>query len=71
MLSVLRQIRRTRFGNKPIFTDCAHWYNDACKWLRLKHVIYGTELKNIWKGSFSRSIHRPIKRIMKILKGRY
>ena len=25
-----RQIR-TRFGNKPIFTDGAHWYNDACK----------------------------------------
>jgi hypothetical protein len=24
------------------------WYNDACKWwLRLKHIIYGTELKNI------------------------
>ena len=21
-----RQIRRTRFGNKPIFTDSAHWY---------------------------------------------
>ncbi len=38
---------RTRFGNKPIFTDSAHWYNDACRWLRLKHVIYGTELKNI------------------------
>jgi putative transposase len=41
-----RQIR-TKFGNKPIFTDGAHWYNDACKWLRLKHVIYRTELKNI------------------------
>jgi putative transposase len=41
-----RQIR-TRFGNKPIFTDGAHWYNDACRWLRLTHVIYGTELKNI------------------------
>ena len=46
MLSVLQTIR-TRFGNKPIFTDSAHWYNDACRWLRLKHVIYGTELKNI------------------------
>jgi hypothetical protein len=22
-------------------------YNDACKWLRLKHQVYGTELKNI------------------------
>ncbi len=41
-------MERTRFGNKPIFNDCTHWYNDACKWwLRLKHAIYGTELKNI------------------------
>jgi hypothetical protein len=31
----------------PFFTDGAHWYNDACRWLRLKHTIYGTELKNI------------------------
>jgi hypothetical protein len=28
-------------------TDGAYWYNDACKWLRLKHIIYVTELKNI------------------------
>jgi hypothetical protein len=39
---------RTGFVNKPIYTDEAHWYNDACKWLRLKHIIiYRTELKNI------------------------
>ena len=38
---------RTRFGNKTIFTDGAHWYNDACRWLRLKHIVYRTELKNI------------------------
>jgi transposase-like protein len=29
------------------FTDGARWYNDACKWLRWKHQVYGTELKNI------------------------
>jgi hypothetical protein len=23
------------------------WYNDACKWLRLKHHVYGVELKNV------------------------
>lgn len=33
---------------KPIFTDGAQWYNnDACKWLRLQHRMYGTELKNL------------------------
>jgi putative transposase len=38
---------RTKFGRKPIYTDGGRWYNDACKWLRLKHIVYGTELKNI------------------------
>jgi putative transposase len=23
------------------------WYNDACKWLRLKHHVYGTNLKDL------------------------
>ena len=36
-----------QFGRKPIFTDGARWYKDACKWLRLKHQVYGTELKNV------------------------
>ena len=38
---------RNRYGRKPIFTDGARWYNDACRWLRLQHQVYGTELKNI------------------------
>jgi len=39
---------RDRFGRrKPIFTDGAQWYNDACGWLRLDHRVYGTELKNV------------------------
>lgn len=32
---------RTRYGSrKPIHTDGAPWYDDACKWLRLKHHVY-------------------------------
>lgn len=38
---------RDRYGRKPIFTDGARWYDDACKWLRLQHQVYGTELKNL------------------------
>ena len=38
---------RNRYGRKPIFPDGARWYNDACRWLRLQHQVYGTELKNI------------------------
>ena len=36
-----------RYGRKPIFTDGAGWYNEACNWLRLKHYVYGIELKNL------------------------
>lgn len=38
---------QNRYGRKPVFTDGAQWYNDACRWLRLKHRVYGTELKNL------------------------
>jgi putative transposase len=38
---------RTRFGRKPVFTDGGKWYSLACRWLRLKHQVYGTGLKNI------------------------
>jgi transposase-like protein len=42
----LRQLRN-RYGRKAIYTDGARWYDDACKWLRLKHQIYDTGLKNL------------------------
>lgn len=38
---------RKRFGRKRIFTDGARWYKDVCKWSRLKHQVYSTELKNV------------------------
>ena len=41
---------RSRYGNKVIYTDGAHWYNNnnnACKWLRLKHILYQIPLKNL------------------------
>jgi putative transposase len=41
-----KQLRK-KFGRKPIYADGARWYSDACKWLRLKHIVYGTELKNL------------------------
>ena len=42
-----RQLRNRYGSRKPIYTDGARWYNDACKWLRLKHQIYDTGLKNL------------------------
>jgi putative transposase len=41
-----RQLR-DRYGRKPIFTDAAAWYNEACRWLRLEHHVYGTAWKNL------------------------
>ena len=43
---IFKQLR-SRYGRKPIFTDGARWYNEACRWLRLKHSVYGTKLKNL------------------------
>jgi putative transposase len=37
---------RNRFGRKSILTDGATWYYQACRWLRMKHCIYGSNLKN-------------------------
>lgn len=38
---------RKRYGRKLILTDGARWYNDACRWLRMPHQVYGTERKNL------------------------
>jgi putative transposase len=41
-----KQLRR-KYGRKLIYTDGARWYNTACKWLRLKHIVYETGMKNL------------------------
>jgi transposase-like protein len=38
---------RNRYGRKTIFTDGAQWYNNACRWLRLKHIVYEIKFKNL------------------------
>ena len=30
-----------------MYIDGVRWYNDAWKWLRLKHHVYDTRLKNL------------------------
>ncbi len=42
----LKDVRR-RYGRKPILTDEARWYDEACRWLRLEHSVYPTEEKNL------------------------
>jgi putative transposase len=38
---------RSRYGRKPILTDEAKWYDEACRWLRLPHRNYPVEEKNL------------------------
>jgi putative transposase len=36
------------YGSKyTIYTDGAHYYNQACRWLRIKHIVYDSNGKNI------------------------
>jgi len=36
------------YGSKyTIYTDGASYYNQACKWLRIKHIVYDDNCKNI------------------------
>ncbi len=44
-------------GRKLIWTDEEVWYPEACRWARLEHHVYGTELKN------------QIERMNQVLKG--
>jgi putative transposase len=41
------KLLRHRYGRKLVYTDGARWYNDACRGLRLRHIIYGTKMKNM------------------------
>jgi putative transposase len=38
---------RSKYGRKPILTDHARWYDEACRWLRLPHANYPIEEKNL------------------------
>ena len=38
---------RNRYGRKPIWTDEASWYPEACSLLRLEHRVYPVQWKNL------------------------
>ncbi len=38
-------------ATNTICTDRAHYYNQACRWLRIKHIVYSQEDKNIMERS--------------------
>jgi len=38
---------KDKHGVKIVYTNNASYYHLACKWARVKHRIYGNELKNL------------------------
>jgi putative transposase len=49
----IKRLKRL-YGNKyTIYTDGAHYYNQACKWLRIKHIVYDD---NYYKNIMERAI---------------
>jgi putative transposase len=36
---------KAKYGEKPVYSDGASWYPDACRSLGLRHEVYGDDLK--------------------------
>jgi len=36
-----------KYRKKPIYTDGALWYVDACRWAGVDHFVYDQSLKNL------------------------
>lgn len=55
MLSFLKSVEEEVLLKTDSHIDGAHWHNEACKWLRLRHQVYRTELKNLMERDSSNS----------------
>jgi len=43
----LIKLRRLYGKRYTVYTDGAYYYNQACRWLRIKHDVYDQEDKNV------------------------
>jgi hypothetical protein len=44
----IKRLKRLYGSKYTIYTDGAsYYYNQACKWLRIKHIVYNDNCKNI------------------------
>jgi transposase-like protein len=43
----IKRLKKLYGSRYTIYTDGAHYYNQACKWLRIKHIVYDSNGKNI------------------------
>ena len=37
---------KSRYGNKPVWTDEGSWYPEACRWARMEYHVYPIGWKN-------------------------
>jgi transposase-like protein len=48
LMNISKERLKKLYGSKYIiYTDGAHYYNQACKWLSIKHIVYDDNCKNI------------------------
>ena len=43
----IKRLKRLYGSKYTIYTDGAHYYNQACRWLRIRHVVYDDKDKNV------------------------
>jgi putative transposase len=47
----MKELRRLYGSKYTIYTDGAHYYNQVCRWLRIRHHVYDQEDKNVMERS--------------------
>jgi len=45
--NLIKELKKLYGSKYTIYTDGADYYHQACRWLRIKHVVYNQEDKNV------------------------
>ena len=43
----IEKLRRLYGSKYTVYTDGAYYYDQACRWLRIKHLVYDNKDKNM------------------------
>ena len=49
--NLIKELKKLYGSKYTIYTDGAYYYNQACRWLRIKHVVYDDNDKNVMERS--------------------
>ena len=47
----IKELRRLYGSKYTVYTDGTHYYNQACRWLRIRHIVYDDNYKNVMERS--------------------